>query len=160
VDGVRRKRIVGLTAVGAIVVGVLAYAVFAVVSHDDQKNPYRDGTTHAVTLRNGSKVINGLPECSNSWTVHVGGYTWEAEGVPRSWGAAPVRGKLHIIDSQDPAALFGKGPNGGPGATFTARGVTLNLSGGRIGDQTGDQEHWGFALTCEGYRGGYTAGRG
>ena len=147
--GARRKRIVEMSALAVVVVGLSVYGAFAVVRHYDLANPYRDGTTHTVTLSNGGTVINGLPECSNAWYIKVGDYTWQAEGVPRSWGAAPVRGKLHIIDSQNPVASFSKA---GPEATFTARGITLDMSGGKV------EYHWGFAADCEGYPGGYAAG--
>ena len=146
----RRKRIVELVAGVVVVIALTVYAAFALVNHYDLTNPYRDGTTHTVTMSNPGKVINGLPRCSNEWKVHIPGYGWRAKGVPRSWGAAPVTGRLHIIESQDPAARSGPGPD----ATFTARGVTLDLVGGK------EVGNWGVSLVCEGYPGGYAAGTG
>lgn len=145
----KRKRIVELVAGVVVVIALTVYAAFALVNDDAKLNSYRDGTTHTVTLSNSGKVINGLPECSNDWYVERGYYSWQAHGVPRSWGAAPVTGKLHIIDSQDPAHQT----DPGPAATFTARGITLDLSGGKRGE-------WGVALDCAGYPGGYAAGTG
>lgn len=125
-------------ALSVIVLGLVA---FAVVRRYDLTNPYRDGTTHTATLSNESAVINGLPECSNSWYIQLDNYTWRPERVPRSWGSAPVAGKLHIIASQDPADQHDKRPS----ATFTARGITLDLGGGKM------SHDWGFAMNCAGY---------
>ena len=115
-----------MTALGAIVVGLLAYAAFAIVNHYDLTNPLRDGTTHTAGLR--FSPDSSPPLCLEDWTVALGGYYWHPVKTP-PWGEKSVQGQLHIINSQ--RVDDGIQGNPVPAATFTARGHTIDLSGGR-----------------------------
>ena len=90
-------------------------------------NPYRDGTTHTATLTFANRSGGGV-RCLEFWGASLGPYSWHPKKEP-PWGTTSVTGKLHIIDSQhisegDPFVH-------GAAATFTARGRTIDLSGGK-----------------------------
>ena len=91
---------------------------------EDPFNPYRDGTTHSATL------VNSDHECVNNWGVSLPGYYWQAKSpVPDEWWPGPVSGKVHIIRQRSHYSLHGPTEYG---ATFEARGVTIDLDGGRL----------------------------
>jgi hypothetical protein len=109
--------------VTALVVVVVGLSAFVVVRHYDLTNPYRDGTTHTATLRFETTAPGSV--CLQNWSATLASYTWyPVDGPP--WGETSVKGKLHIIDSQH----FDRPPHG-PAATFTARGTTIDLMGGK-----------------------------
>lgn len=118
-----------VAALGAVVIGLAVYAAFAVVRHYDLANPYRDGTTHRAVLS--FEFESGDPTmspCLQWWSASLGAYTWHPAETP-PWGEKTVQGTLHIISSQ---RLSTRSPgNPVPAATFTGRGHTIDLMGGR-----------------------------
>lgn len=118
----RIKRIVEIVALIVIVAGLAGYVA---VKRWDLTNPYRDGTTHAATMTY-PKNESG---CMEDWSVHLGKYAWHAVSLP-PWGRTKVSGKLHIIHSQHSSESYSG--DGSPDATFTARGHTLEMSGGIV----------------------------
>jgi hypothetical protein len=141
VDGARRKRILEISTLFVVVVGLSVYGALAVVHHYDLANPYRDGTTHTATL-DFADPSGGGGRCLEFWGASLGHYSWHPEATP-PWGMQQVTGKLHIIDSQhappgqEPVSTDDRSaPNETtskphPDATFTARGRTIDLVGGR-----------------------------
>jgi hypothetical protein len=109
----------------ACVVALLAIAAGVWWHVEDPFNPYRDGTTHAATL------VNSVHMCRNNWGVSPPGYYWQAKSpVPDGWWPGPVAGKVHIIHQHSSYDVKRQRPVFG--ATFEARGATVELAGGRL----------------------------
>ncbi len=116
----RRRPWLGIACATLLVLAGVAWWVHA----ENPFYPYRDGTTHAATLAQSQS-------CPAEWGVALGenghGYAWQAiSAVPEAWAPGPIRGRVHIIHQRS-----GSLGDRSPSATFQARGITVDLFGGR-----------------------------